>query len=147
LTVFIINAACTLVLCGVIWVVQVCHYPLFSLIDPPSFVRYERAHQAKISYVVVPLMIAELAAAVILIAFTPSFMRPAAAWLNFSFVAIVWLSTFLIQVPCHRKLSAGFDGRAHGLLVRSNWIRTFSWSAKSLLNLYLIFQLLERYES
>lgn len=134
-------------LCGVIWVVQVCHYPLFSLIDPPSFIRYERAHQAKISYVVVPLMIAELAAALSLVVLTPSFLRPAAAWLNLSLVAIVWLSTFLIQVPCHRRLSAGFDGRTHRLLVRSNWIRTFSWSAKSVFNLYLILGLLERYES
>lgn len=133
-------------LCGVIWVIQVCHYPLFYLIGTTNFVRYEKAHRERISYVVVPLMIAELATSLVLVASTPGFLDPALAWWNLFLVAIVWFSTFAIQVPCHRKLSGGFDDRTHKLLVRSNWIRTFSWSSRALLSVYLIYGLLHEYE-
>jgi hypothetical protein len=46
------------------------------------------------------------------------------------------LSTAVLQVPQHEKLAKGFDLEAHGRLVRSNWLRTTVWSARSVAVLY-----------
>jgi hypothetical protein len=48
-------------------------------------------------------------------------------------LAVIWLSTFLVQVPLHNALVGGFDPQVHASLVRSNWIRTLAWSVRGLL--------------
>ena len=42
---------------------------------------------------------------------------------------IIWLSTMVLQVPCHRRLETGFDAAVARRLVRTNWVRTFAWTA------------------
>jgi hypothetical protein len=34
-----------------------------------------------------------------------------------------------VSVPCHRRLSAGYDDAVLDRLVRTNWYRTVAWSA------------------
>jgi hypothetical protein len=53
-------------------------------------------------------------------------------------LAAIWLSTFGLQVPLHRRLELGFDDDAHAALVRTNWIRTLAWTARGLLLLVLV---------
>lgn len=48
-------------------------------------------------------------------------------------LAAIWLSTALVQVPCHRRLAAGFEPRTARRLVRTHWIRTVAWSARAAL--------------
>ena len=50
-----------------------------------------------------------------------------------SLVAIVWLSTFVLQVPIHNRLKSGKDERLIRRLVATNWVRTIAWSLKALL--------------
>jgi hypothetical protein len=45
-------------------------------------------------------------------------------------LAGVWASTFLLQVPCHDRLSRGWDEGVHARLVQTNWIRTVLWTAR-----------------
>jgi hypothetical protein len=45
----------------------------------------------------------------------------------------VWGSTFLLQVPCHERLSAGWDEAVHARLVATNWIRTAGWTLRLVL--------------
>jgi riboflavin synthase len=47
------------------------------------------------------------------------------------FVLIVWLSTFVLQVPIHNRLKAGKEDREIQHLVATNWIRTAAWSLKA----------------
>jgi hypothetical protein len=42
-------------------------------------------------------------------------------------------STFLVQVPLHERLSAGWDAAAHQRLVASNWVRTVLWTVRAVL--------------
>ena len=44
---------------GVIWMVQVVHYPLMRFVSGEQFARFETAHRARISWVVGPLMAVE----------------------------------------------------------------------------------------
>jgi hypothetical protein len=49
----------------------------------------------------------------------------------FGFVVIIWLSTFLLQVPIHKKLRSGKEDSHIKRLVATNWIRTIAWSLKA----------------
>lgn len=118
---------------GVIWFVQVVHYPLFDGVGLEGFKLYETRHSNLTTFVVLVPMVTELVTAVLLVWRRPGF---AAAWelyLGLGLVIIIWLSTALLQVPQHSKLAFGFDASAHGFLVSSNWVRTVAWSLRSAL--------------
>ena len=53
-------------------------------------------------------------------------------------LTIIWASTLALQVPRHSRLQRGFHTASHRALVRSNWIRTAAWSARSLLVLAMV---------
>lgn len=127
-----LNLASTLFLCGLIWFVQVVHYPLFGLVGVEAFGRYAGAHQSRTSLVVIVPMLAELVSAVWLCFGSPQPLLTGAA---LALVGVIWISTFLLQVPQHDVLARAFDGRAHTRLVRTNWIRTVAWSIRAVLML------------
>jgi hypothetical protein len=55
-------------------------------------------------------------------------------WLLASLVPLAfnWISTWLVQIPLHDKLAAGFDAHAHARLAATNWWRTAAWSLRGL---------------
>lgn len=118
---------------AVIWFVQVVHYPLFASVGRAAFARYERQHTRRITPIVAPLMLAELGSGALVVAALPSWTTPLEAWLGAGLIALVWLSTGLLQVPAHGRLAEGFDEVWHRRLVRSNWLRTVAWSARGVL--------------
>jgi hypothetical protein len=129
-----LHAASTLAMCGLIWFVQVVHYPLFAGVDGGDFAKYEARHQARTTLVVGPLMLVEAATAAIIVVRHPS----ALSMIGAVCVVLLWLSTGLIQVPLHRALSNGFNTRAHRRLVGTNWLRTALWSMRSVIALALL---------
>jgi hypothetical protein len=60
------------------------------------------------------------------------------AWLGASLAAVVWLLTMLVSVPKHAFLAQGFDGRAHELLVATNWLRTVAWTVRGAILLWVV---------
>jgi multisubunit Na+/H+ antiporter MnhB subunit len=128
------QAAATLALCGLVWFVQVVHYPLFASVEAEGFPRYEREHQRRTTRVVAPLMGVEALAAAGLVLADPGPATAAGAAL----VVALWLSTFAVQVPLHRRLAQGFDARSLARLVHTNWARTAMWSARGALVLWLL---------
>lgn len=136
--VLLLHAAATLYMAGLIWFVQVVHYPLFAKVGPERFAAYEKDHTRLTGWVVTAPMLIELATAAIL-AFAPPAALPAPLlWLGFALVVGLWLSTTFLQMPAHRKLMQGFDTRAHRRLVRTNWLRTVAWTARAVLALWLL---------
>jgi hypothetical protein len=117
----------TSAMCGIIWFVQVVHYPLFRRVGVSRFSNYEAAHSRLTARVVVPLMLIEAITAIGLTAWLPA--QPL-AWLGLGVLALIWISTFVVQVPQHRRLAGGFDRSAHRRLVYSNWLRTIGWSMR-----------------
>lgn len=132
-----IHAVVTLMMAGAIWIVQIVHYPLFARVDAGEFVEYQRGHARRIVQVVVPLMIAEGATAVALLFGSRDPAARALAGAGAVLLAVIWASTALLQVPCHRRLARGFDAAAHRRLVRTNWIRTVAWSLRGVVALAL----------
>jgi hypothetical protein len=128
------QAAATLALAGLVWFVQVVHYPLFARVGESSFVPYEREHTRRTTWVVAPLMLVEAIAVVGLVVLDPGVATAVGALL----LAGIWASTFLVQVPCHRVLERGWDAPAHRRLVRGNWVRTGLWTARGALAVALL---------
>lgn len=122
----------SLMMTGVIWVVQLVHYPAFIYVEDDKFTHFERFHSQRISFIVMPLMIIELVtAAIILYNATTSGDR--IFWgCNLMAIVAIWLSTFALSVPCHTRLSRGFDAKVIGKLVATNIPRTCLWTSKSL---------------
>ncbi|MEM6455549.1 MAG: hypothetical protein AAF772_10675 [Acidobacteriota bacterium] len=129
------HAVSTLFMTGAIWIVQIVHYPLFRYADPARYANFQAAHVARISPVVMPAMLLELATAILLllpILRLPS-VRATTAWMGMALLLGIWLSTFALQVPDHARLAAQFDAAAHARLVLGNWLRTVGWTLRSAL--------------
>jgi len=122
---------------GLIWFVQVVHYPLMAHVPEEAFVAYEQRHTHSTSFVTAPIMILELGTAGWLV--WQSEQLAWFWWTNLLVVLLLWASTFFIQVPLHNRLSNNYDHGTIRQLVRTNWIRTVLWTAKGLgLAWYLI---------
>lgn len=135
----IANIFCSFALFGLIWCVQLVHYPFFLRSDKTNFIDHIGFHKYRISIIVIPLMIIELATSGIL-----SFQsQQLADWNLFGFIVVIliWLITFFVQVPLHDRLSDGYDESVVQKLIKTNWIRTILWSAKSFSSLMILFSL------
>ena len=134
------NAFATIFMTGLIWFVQVVHYPLFARVGGEEFPAYSRAHQTLTTLVVGPPMLVEALTAALLVVVRPTGVSAALSWIGLALVAVIWLSTAALQVPAHAKLVQGFDPAIGSFLVQTNWIRTFAWTARGILVLAMIAQ-------
>lgn len=130
LSILVANLVATLFLVGLIWMVQVVHYPLFDDVGEQNYVRYQQRHQSNITYIVGPVMLIELISAFMLLWYPVAGINKSLVYCGIGLVILIWLSTALVQVPCHEKLVKGFDPAAYKWLVNSNWIRTVAWTAR-----------------
>lgn len=119
---------------GIVWFVQIVHYPLFALIPGEALRPYASANVRVTATLAVPVMAAEMAAAA-LIAHRGS-VPTAEAAIGLGLLALAWLSTACVQLPLHRRIIAGDGAAALALLVRTNWIRTLTWTARAVLSLH-----------
>jgi hypothetical protein len=136
------HVGATLIMVGVIWTIQIVHYPLFSAVGAAGFAAYEAEHTRRITFVVAPLMLAELATAALFVWQQPDGMTSWMAWIGAGLVAAIWLSTYFLQVPQHTVLGSSFDAAAHRFLVLTNWIRTVCWSLRGMLMLWILARLI-----
>jgi hypothetical protein len=123
---------------GVIWVVQVLHYPTYRFISEDKFIEFQAFHQKWITVIVAPMMLLELGSAMILIWIIPSKWT----WINLTTIGLIWLSTFLLSVPQHARLSIKRDPATIERLIRTNWPRTLLWTIRCV---FLAVVLLEFY--
>lgn len=131
--VLVVNAIATAFLAGVIWFVQVVHYPLFAAVPDDAAVAYAAEHQRRTGWVVSGPMVVEAATAVLLVADPPAGVGRALPVAGLLLVALLWAATWLLSVPCHRRLAAGPDPGAVRRLVATNWARTAGWTARAVL--------------
>lgn len=133
------HAASTWFMTGLIWFVQIVHYPLFGRVGAAAFTEYERIHQRRTTWVVAPVMLIELATT-ILVAYAvygaasgSTLPSERVAFAGVGFLVVIWASTWGLQVPMHEVLAKGFERAPHRRLVITNWIRTAAWTARAVL--------------
>lgn len=115
---------------GVIWLVQMLVYPQFLEVGEGNFQNYHAQHMKGISYVVLPLMLAEFGLSVFSIWYF--WKSDVLIWVAVAsgLTAALWLTTFLIHVPLHVKLEVGYSREAIEKLISTNWIRTVLWTVR-----------------
>jgi hypothetical protein len=113
-----------------IWLVQIIIYPGLARIPAKDFVSYHAWYMVRITAMVLPLMIVEV---IITVAWLFLLDASLLAIFTGGLVAIIWLSTFALQVPIHQRLQSGKDASLIRRLVATNWIRTAVWSLKAVI--------------
>jgi hypothetical protein len=131
------HLASTWSLVGLIWFVQVVHYPLMRHVGNSDFKVYESLHMSRTTWIVAPLMMTELGTNLLLF-WRPGGLHSGLLGIGLMLLAVIWLSTYFLQVPQHQRLSEGFDAMAHRRLVMTNWTRTMAWTARGIWTFWLL---------
>ena len=127
----VVHLVGTAAMAGLIWFVQVVHYPLFASVGSDRFVDYEASHTRQTAWVVGPFMAVEgVSALVVSFTLVDEVGVPLVA-AGLALLAVIHASTVFLQVPAHSRLSQAFDGPTQQRLVRTNWIRTVGWSLRT----------------
>ena len=121
---------------GLIWTMQVIHYPLFARVA--DLRAYEVENMRVTAWVVIPPMIVELGVALVLAIRTPPRIPRIEARFGFALVLAIWLSTFLLQAPRHALLANGAGADVLPLLIATNWLRTVCWTARGAIALHML---------
>lgn len=138
-TLFLAQYAATLFMTGLIWFVQIVHYPLFATVENrctrAGFREYGTRHANRTSFVVFPAMAVELLSglAAIFPALRPAFLPWNAAVASAVMVILLWVSTGVVQVPLHNRIASDPGEQTIRRLVMSNWLRTVLWTARTVL--------------
>lgn len=133
------HAVATWFMVGLIWFVQIVHYPLMGEVPAEAFPAYAKAHQRRTTWVVGPVMLMEGGSALLLFwlphgDFAGTLMR----WIGLALLVLIWISTFAVQVPLHERLASRFDKAAWRRLVVTNWLRTIAWTFRGTIALLLL---------
>lgn len=118
---------------GLIWTMQLVHYPMLSQYSASAPRAAAIDHQRRITRIVGPLMAAEVLSALMLLVDRPPSMGAGRAWLAAALLGVALLSTVLLQVPLHARLANAHDPEAATRLIATNWIRTIAWTGRALL--------------
>lgn len=141
LSLLLLNFLLTSFLTGLIWFVQVVHYPIFSRVSPESFSAFHAAHMHLTGRVVILPMLAELGLAFVLAFRLGGWM----SWTCLVLVLVAWFSTFLLSVPAHSQLGNGFDLPTIQRLVSTNWIRCWAWTIRAALLFFMLLHFFEQH--
>ena len=125
-----IHLLTTFAMAGLIWFVQIVHYPMMASFDRKKFAAHEKEHCDRTGWVVIPLMLGEVFTFALLLL---EGVRSNAFLLSGLLLCVIWASTFFLQVPLHRALLQGWNAGAHRRLVATNWIRTVAWTGRAVL--------------
>ena len=119
-----IHFASTAVMVGVIWVIQLLHYPTFHYIEKNNYSQFQKFHMSRISYIVIPAMVIEMLSGIMLVIINDDFI------ISFSLLVCIWIITFVFFTNIHQRLLSKYENTAVEKLVNLNWIRTTFWTVR-----------------
>lgn len=139
MTTLVVHAAATWFMVGLIWTIQLVHYPLFSRVGEEGFTSYESEHATRmVRLLAVPAMVEVVTGALLVWSRPPGVGLPIVL-ISGSLLAAVWITTALVQVAQHRHLHEGKDQESIERLVATNRVRTALWSARGVLVAAMLF--------
>ena len=127
------NTIATAVMVGVIWFVQIVHYPLLAQFGSTQSVAVAEQHQQRTGYVVGLPMLVEGVSTLWLLARRPDGVAALLPWANAVLLAVALGSTVLLSVPLHARMAEAPDASIGRRLVLSNWPRTVAWTARGVI--------------
>ncbi|MDQ8191127.1 hypothetical protein [Roseibacillus persicicus] len=123
----ITHAFSVFALFGLIWTIQLVHYPMFKFVEAPHWPRFHRIHSRNITFIVFPLMLVELLTSLQLFLEDNSFSHS----MSLGCAAATWLLTILIFVPLHNQIAIRPVPSKLALLAHLNWLRVVVWTLAS----------------
>ena len=133
----IIHLIATSVMVGVIWIIQLVHYPSFHFIELKQYTTFQRFHMSRISYVVIPAMLTELFTIILIVISMDQIDTLVLA--SAILLIFIWLMTAVFFSGVHQKLTLGYDQTVVDKLVKLNWGRTLLWTLRLLLiSIYML---------
>ena len=128
--IFYLHIVATSIMIGVIWVIQLVHYPSFHYIDRNRYELFQDFHMRNISWIVFPVMSVELVTGILLIQ-SPIFgSSNKLFFISMILLALIWFLTATLFISIHKNLSKGFNKDIINKLVNLNWLRTILWSLR-----------------
>lgn len=128
---------------GLIWLVQLSHYPAFDFFSEKDFKKFHDFHLKETTWAVIFAMVLELGSGLLL------FFRYQEIPLSLKMTIIInfcvigtWISTFVFSVPIHNQLNIKKTSKLIKKLVTTNWPRTILWTLKSLILFMIVLDLL-----
>ena len=125
----VLNLIATFTMVGVIWFVQIVHYPLLSVVPVQSASVVAADHQRRTGWVVMAPMTIQGFTMLGLLRWVPAGAWWPLPWLNGFFLAIALGGTIFLSVPRHERMAHRPDATVGKELVDTNWPRTIAWSA------------------
>jgi len=116
------------IMTGVIWVIQIVHYPSFHFIEKELYTAFQKFHMNKISIIVIPIMLAELITGIMLL-----FDKSSKSFFlitSLIILILIWAITGVFFSKVHSKLIFGYQELVVNQLVVMNWIRTLLWTLR-----------------
>tara|TARA_B100000674_G_scaffold29327_1_gene20636 strand:- start:86 stop:493 length:408 start_codon:yes stop_codon:yes gene_type:complete len=133
----ILHLTATSVMVGVIWVIQLVHYPSFHFVELKQYNTFQRFHMSRISYVVIPAMLTELFTLFLIVISMDQIDTLVLA--SAILLIFIWLMTAVFFSGVHQKLTLGYDQTVVDKLVKLNWGRTLLWTLRLLLvSIYML---------
>lgn len=139
-----VHAAATMAMVGLIWTVQVVHYPLFENVGAEAYPDYQSRHIDRIGAVlVVPWGLEGITIVALLVLAKEQLLR-SLAFVGAALMGLILLVTMIWAAPVHGELLDGFDPDQHDTLMWSNLIRTLLWTARGGVAMAMVWILLDR---
>lgn len=116
---------------GLIWTIQIVHYPGFLKVSEESYQAYQSFHMKSITSLVGPSMLLELLFSVWALMFIKQLPAPGWHLTTILILALIWVHTALWASPLHMKLVAGYNEKLVHDLIQANWWRTIGWTLRA----------------
>ncbi len=140
----VLNFAASCVMVGVIWFVQLVHYPLLATIGVDRAPAIAVEHQRRTAWVVGLPMATEGVTTLVLLLSRPDGVDVWLAWLGAVLLAVALASTVFLSVPLHEQMAQEPRESTGRRLVVTNWPRTFAWTARSVVAGVMLAQAIRR---
>ena len=122
----LIHLLSTALMVGIIWVIQIVHYPSFHYIDKSRYVSFQNFHMNKISYIVIPVMSIEAISGIILLYDDQTVLFI----ISLIILLVIWTLTAFYFTRTHHLLAKGYKKEIIRKLVQLNWVRTGLWTLR-----------------
>ena len=131
----IIHIISTSIMVGVIWVIQLVHYPSFKYVNESDYIIFQKYHMSNISYIVFPVMFTELITALIILFFGEKSLFFV---LSLICLFLIWVITGVLFTKYHSILKEGKDLMIIEKMIKANWIRALLWTMRLIMILFVI---------
>lgn len=115
---------------GLVWLVQLVHYPGFLLVGKSAFAAYHHFHMQTITRIVGPSMLLELILSLAALYYWQDLPLRFAYLFTLILLGVIWIHTALVAVPLHGQLASG-DPKIMEQLITTNWWRTIAWTLRA----------------